>query len=152
MARAIDIAKYFLLLAESGEEDAGEAMTHLKLQKLLYYAQGFHLAIFQGEPLFDEPIEAWKHGPVVNAMWGRYSCHGSARIPQNPDFDPDAVFTDEQKELLNDVWNAYGQFSAWKLRDMTHQEPPWVGSYQPGSNEEISNDRLQRYFETQIEP
>lgn len=33
-----------------------EEISNLKLQKLLYYSQGFHLAIFN-KPLFFEPIE-----------------------------------------------------------------------------------------------
>lgn len=152
MVTASDVAKYFLLLAASGEEDAGEAMTHLKLQKLIYYAQGFHLALFQGRPLFNESIEAWKHGPVVNAMWGQYAGMGSNSIPPDPTFDPDTVLSGGQKQLLNDVWNAYGQFSAWKLRDMSHQEPPWVNAYVADRNEVISHESLQEYFATRIEP
>ena len=152
MARASDVAKYFLLLAASGEEDAGEAMTHLKLQKLVYYAQGFHLALFPGRPLFDEPIEAWLHGPVINSMYRQYGHYNFNPIPPDPAFDPDAALNGEQKQLLNDVWNAYGQFSAWKLRDMTHQEPPWAGAYVANRNEVISHESLREYFATQIEP
>ena len=54
---AEDTAAYFLALVE---EDEGELMSHLKLQKLCYYAQGFHLAI-TGYPLFTDRIEAWTH-------------------------------------------------------------------------------------------
>ena len=151
MARTSDVAKYFLILAASGEEDAGEAMTHLKLQKLVYYAQGFHLALFQGRPLFNEPIQAWRHGPVINAMWNQYGQSGSNPIPPDPGFDPDVVLTGEQKLLLNEVWNAYGQFSAWKLRDMTHNEPPWEAAYAQGQNTVITQESLQEYFSTQIE-
>lgn len=32
---------------------------------MLYYQQGFHLAMF-GTPLFEEDIEAWMYGPVVS--------------------------------------------------------------------------------------
>ena len=40
----------------------------MKLQKLLYFAQGHHLADF-GELLFREDIEAWKYGPVVRVVY-----------------------------------------------------------------------------------
>ncbi len=56
-----DAAKYFLAQTS---EDAGDLISNLKLQKLLYYAQGFHLALYD-EPLFPEAIEAWTHGPVL---------------------------------------------------------------------------------------
>ena len=55
-----DVAKYFLALTD---EDAGDLISNLKLQKLVYYAQGFHLALFD-TPMFGEPIEAWTHVPL----------------------------------------------------------------------------------------
>ena len=45
-----------------------ELMTNMKLQKMLYYQQGFHLAYF-GTPLFDKDIEAWMFGPVVPSVY-----------------------------------------------------------------------------------
>lgn len=62
MLTANDIAKYFLAL--SNNEESGELISNLKLQKLLHYAQGFYLALYD-QPLFHEPIEAWAHGAVI---------------------------------------------------------------------------------------
>ncbi len=150
MASVLNVAKYFLVLAGSGEEDAGESMTHLKLQKLLYYVQGFHIALNNGAGLFADPLRAWKHGPVVTGVWDTYKVHGSAPIPIPDDFQSDSL-TGQEKELLNDVWNTYGQFSAWKLRDMTHAEPPWNIAYRQGENTVITETSLNEYFVTQIE-
>lgn len=55
---AIEVARYFLALQD---EDAGEGISNLKLQKLLYYAQGIYLAM-EGKSLFPERIEAWTYG------------------------------------------------------------------------------------------
>ena len=77
MIPAIEVARYFLSLTD---EDAGELISNLKLQKLLYYAQGFHLVIY-GEPLFPETIEAWAHGPVVTSVYHQYKEYGSEPIP-----------------------------------------------------------------------
>ena len=63
-----DAAKYFLAQVS---EDAGDLISNLKLQKLLYYAQGFHLALYD-QPLFPEAIEAWTHGPVVPDLYRHY--------------------------------------------------------------------------------
>ena len=60
MLTCFDAADYFL---SKIDEDAGDVITNLKLQKLVYYAQGFSLALC-GRPLFAERIEAWQHGPV----------------------------------------------------------------------------------------
>ena len=150
LANVADVAKYFLMLAASGEEDAGEAITHLKLQKLLYYAQGFFLAIFD-KVLFTDSIQAWKQGPVVPSIWHSYKQMGAASIPAAEDFEPRKVLSDDEQELLNEVWNAYGQFSAWKLRNMTHEEPPWLKAYQADRNAVISEESLRAYFATQVE-
>ena len=64
MAAAMDVVRYLVELAGPNEE--GEPMTHMRLQKLLYYVQGWHMAWY-GRPLFAERIEAWQHGPVV--LW-----------------------------------------------------------------------------------
>jgi uncharacterized phage-associated protein len=150
MASVFDVAKYFLMLAASGTEDAGEAMTHLKLQKLLYYAQGFHLALYDGKPIFEDTIEAWKQGPVVNSVWHAYKEKGSAPIAPDDKFDPAKLISTEEEEVLIDVWNAYGQFSAWKLRNMTHEEPPWRNAYKENTNATITLKSMCDYFSTQV--
>ena len=137
-----DVAKYFLSQAD---EEAGDSMTNLQLQKLLYYAQGFHLAIHNG-PLFDEPIYAWAHGPVVRPVYQEYREYGAGTIPIPDDVDF-SVFTSEQSKLLDDVYQSYGQFSGWRLREMTHDEPPWKDT---PSNQQITRDQLQEYFKTQL--
>ena len=50
-----------------------------KLQKLLYYTQGFHLAIY-GVPLFEEKLIAWEHGPVVKEVYDKFKEFGSNAI------------------------------------------------------------------------
>ena len=137
-----EVAEYFLSLAD---EDAGDLISNLKLQKLVYYAQGFHLALFD-EPLFEEPIEAWTHGPVVPDLYRAYKEYGSGGIPSPKEIDL-AIYTDEQKELLDEVYTVYGQFSAWKLRNMTHEEAPWA-SCDP--NETITHTFLKEFFKTQL--
>jgi uncharacterized phage-associated protein len=134
------IAEYFIWRANS-DSDLGENITHLKLQKLLYYAQGFHLAWY-GEPLFDDPIRAWAHGPVVNSMYQRYRDYGATPIPDPEDFDPTCL-DDQTRELLEEVYSVYGQYSAWGLRNLTHEEDPWKDTSRDGI---IPLDLMQRYF------
>lgn len=142
MPNAIDVAKFFLAQAN---EDAGDLVSNLKLQKLVYYAQGFHLAVY-GAPLFDEKIEAWTHGPVVPDVYHHYKHHGSGSIPVPTDFDQ-SVFSFEQLTLLNEVQQIYGQYSAWRLREMTHDEAPWKDNYKPDTmNLEIPQDGMREFF------
>lgn len=144
MATAHNVAKYFLALSEPEE---GDSVSNLKLQKLLYYAQGFHLALCD-KPLFAEPIQAWEHGPVVPVVYHEYKENGYLGIPVPLDFNPEEVLTKDERELLDEVWNVYGQFSAWKLRNMTHEEPPWC---ETPSGATITHEALRSYFKTQVE-
>ena len=119
-------------------------MTNLKVQKLVYYAQGYHLAIF-GKPLFDEPILAWQHGPVVESLYNELKGFLDGAITECR-YDP-SKFTEEQLELLHEVQEAYGQFSAWKLRNLTHSEPPWKDTEPQGV---ISVESMTDFFRTQL--
>ena len=122
---ASQIANWFLKYEEYKHVSEGsDGITNMKLQKLLYYAQCAHLAMHGGEPLFDDGIEAWAHGPVVPSIYRAYKQYGSSQIPPDPDFDGTAI-DEETTSLLRDVYATFGQFSAWKLRNMTHAEAPW---------------------------
>ena len=136
MKKAETIAKAFLCL---NQPEVGDGISNLKLQKLLYYAQGFSMAAY-GEPLFKEDVVAWEHGPVVVEVYEKYKKNGSNYIPS--DTCPASLTTDE-KNLIQSIWNVYGQFSAWKLRDMTHNEIPWLNTKR---NQIIPQERMVSYF------
>jgi uncharacterized phage-associated protein len=143
MAKAQDIAKYLLTLAQP---DEGDLISNLKLQKLAYFAQGFGL-VLNGAPLFPERIEAWEHGPVVPELYHSYKECGGGALPIPEGFDADAHLTKEEQSVLDEVWNVYGQFSAWKLRNMTHEEGPWVNT---AKGAVISHEAMRAYFQTLI--
>ena len=145
MADVHDVANYFLSL--SNDEDSGDLISNLKLQKLVYYAQGIHLAVY-GEPLFDDPIEAWTHGPVVPSLYFEYREFGSGPIQASEDAGFESL-TPDQQELLDEVWSVYGQFSAWKLRNMTHAEAPWKNATEK-SQKTITHAALTEYFKEQL--
>jgi uncharacterized phage-associated protein len=141
---AQDVASYFLAIVE---EEAGDNMTLLKLQKLLYYAQGFCLAMHAGEPLFGESIEARDNGPVVPEIDRAFGHCGHDPIGRPEHFDPQD-YAPEVRELLDAVYRVYGQFTAWKLRDLTHREAPWRDTPRHG---EIHRESLHKFFRTLIE-
>ena len=143
MASAADVAKYLITRSQPEE---GDFVSNLKLQKLVYYAQGFSLALHDA-PLFGDEIQAWEHGPVVPALYHRYKEHGATGIPVPMEFNPDEALSPAERSLLDEVWDVYGQFSAWKLRNMTHEEPPWRDTQ---SGAVISHDALRAYFATQV--
>ena len=137
-----DVARYFLALTN---EDEGDLISNLKLQKLLYYAQGLHLALHDA-PLFPERIEAWHHGPVVPEVYQAFQSHGSGALPRPEGIDF-SIYDEPTRSVLDEVYAVFGQFSAWKLASMTHEEEPWRAARVGG---EITQEALQAFFKTQL--
>lgn len=143
MAKVLDVALYF---ACKGDADAGDSITNLKIQKLLYYAQGASLAI-RDEPLFDANIHAWQHGPVVESVYHEFKNFGSGQVIFDDMCEAHDRLTEEERDIADEVYDVYGQFSAWKLRDMTHAESPWKDTSPRGA---ISLKKMKEYFLTQL--
>lgn len=143
MASLNDVAQCFLYLDNSND---GDGVSNLKLQKLVYYAQGFHCAIFDS-PLFSEEISAWTHGPVVEDLYHQYKHHGSDHIPVAQSFNQESLSKDEF-ELIEEVFEVFGQYSAWKLRNMTHEEAPWLKHEAEAGV--IPKQDITEYFKTRI--
>ena len=139
----IDIAKKIICRTDV---EHGDAVTNLKLQKLLYYMQGFHLAFF-GVPFFNEAIEAWTYGPVVPVAFQEFKKYKKRAInPEN--YTDSLVLTDEQQQMFDMVYSEYNRFSAVTLMNMTHTEGPW-------KNHDIGDiiliEEMREFFLTQIE-
>src|SRR3954467_14546921 len=100
MATAHDVAAY--ILRKQGE------MTAMKLQKLVYYSQAWSL-VWDEEPLFKEPIQAWANGPVVPAL---YQVHrGMFKVAEWTKGDPEAL-TAEQRQTIDAVLDYYARKSS----------------------------------------
>ncbi|MEL6438051.1 MAG: type II toxin-antitoxin system antitoxin SocA domain-containing protein [Cyanobacteria bacterium J06621_8] len=121
MADCIDIARYFIIKAYEDGMDA--EMTNMKVQKLLYYSQCLHLTLFD-EPLFEDEIQAWRYGPVCPPAYRHYQEFEADQLPI-PGKEFVRQFTQETKQLLEEVWDYFGSYHAYRLSDMTHLEFPW---------------------------
>lgn len=139
MYKAKEIAQWFVNKAYNDVQiNGGEYMTHLKLQKLLYYAQGCSLALRE-KPLFNDAIENWTHGPVVPSVYAIYRDKKDRTIESFKEIEVD----DTTSALLEEVYELFGQFSALKLREMTHREDPWKNT---STNETITQESIKTYF------
>ncbi len=145
MYSAKDIAEWFLNTnrIQMNFEDS-EYITNLKLQKLLYYAQGYFLAR-KGTPLFNEDFLAWEHGPVIRSIYNIYKENGAKGIEYDNDFNIN--FDSETEEILQYVYERYEQYTAWKLRNMTHEETHWLTTPR---NEIICKNKIEEFFKTRI--
>jgi uncharacterized phage-associated protein len=104
----------------------------------------------RGQRLFRERIVAWDHGPVVQELYHTYKQFGSQPIPVVENFDFD-IFDVADRKALDDVLGYYGQFSAWRLRNMTHDEKPWADTYKKLQGAEIPLDTMVDYFRPLID-
>ena len=144
---ALDVARYLIYLA--AVEPEPEYLTHMRLQKLLYYVQGWSLAL-KKRPMFSDRIEAWAHGPVVRSVYPQFADFGDQPIPPQKLLISDRL-SDEDREFIESVWEAYKGYSSSSLRAMTHKEAPWRetrGQCAPADRctAEITQDALKRFF------
>ena len=107
-------------------------MSHLKLQKLLFYCDAYCLAFF-GEELISDKFEAWVHGPVCrrvfNEMKGSSILYADMSYSPIPGVDEDTIFNElpfDLRDLLNDVLGNLTQWTGIELERATHQELPWI--------------------------
>jgi len=113
-ASSLDVAEF--ILQQKGP------VSPLKLQKLVYYAQAWSLAL-NNEPIFEESIEAWKNGPVVrNLLENTRNQHYVTSIHSG---NPDRI-DEESQDTITAVLIYYGQKSGDILQHITHSEDPWL--------------------------
>lgn len=142
MYKALEIANWFLNYNKSlrdFENEDTDDISNLKLQKLLYYAQGCFLAI-KNERLFEDDIVAWAHGPVVEDVYYEFKKFESSGITE---FKESTSIDDDTINLLVDIYDVFGKYSAWGLRNMTHSETPWI---ETDRNSVISIESISDYF------
>ncbi|MCM3412672.1 Panacea domain-containing protein [Metabacillus litoralis] len=144
MPKVEHVASYLLSISKPG---TSWSITPLKLQKLLYYCQGWHMAFSKGEPLFDENLEAWEHGPVAPEIYFKYKKHRYLTIPketfENKTKKDKSIFSKRQLEIINTVWESYGQFDGKYLEELTHQEEPWLDTK---PNDVIKKSKMLTFF------
>ncbi|MDO4271550.1 MAG: DUF4065 domain-containing protein [Candidatus Saccharibacteria bacterium] len=138
----IDVIRIFLALQEM-DGDSGDVLTNLKAQKLAYYSQGVALAKL-GKPLFDDDFVAWQHGPVIPDLYHKLRRFGASQIRNIGEADT-SIFSKDELDVIVSVYKTFGQYSAWKLRDMTHSEAPWVNV---NINDTITKKSIADYFKS----
>lgn len=139
---AIIIADEILKIAKR----EGDALTPMKLMKLVYIAHGWSLALLRRD-LFRNRIEAWQYGPVIPDLYHATKIYGGSEIPLSQIDDVSNV-DDEVKSLLEDVYTKYGERNAVSLSNLTHQVgTPWHQVYYPGMRGiEIPDELIKQHY------
>lgn len=142
--KALEVANWFI---NQFDKESGDVITHLKLQKLLYYSECWCQLLLDRQ-LFSENIEAWAHGPVVREVFDEFKEAGWEPLSikgELVDFDEEVV------EVLEQVLEAYGNVSAKTLERMVHQDQPWKEargslSLEARCSNVISKEKMKAYF------
>ena len=141
------VANKLLDLAEENDNE----LTQLELLKLLYYCNGWMWGIHD-EPLFRQPVKAWKYGPVVVDVYEAIKHNGSDHISGRLDADSDN-FTPEEKNIIEQVYRKYGLRGPVTLVRYTHSpNGPWYNVWNGGGEYQTIPDAvMQEYFKTLLE-
>lgn len=145
--KAMDIAR--LLIWQTNTEQ-GDLITNLKLQKLLFYQQGFWLAEY-GEPLFAERVEAWAYGPVVPEIYHAFKRYGRAALDVQKEGHEMHFAPAERERFFYCVYEVFVQYSASGLMRMTHEEAPWKAAWSCGKGTEITHEAMRKNFQGRID-
>lgn len=116
-----NVANYLLCFSQ----EHGDVMTPLKLQKMVFYADAWYMALNDGEELVADKFEAWVHGPVARDLYIRFADYkwqpitGEIECPDLPE---------NVSGHLDEIYQVFGGYSAYELEQLTHQEEPWINA------------------------
>ena len=135
--------------------DEGKYVTQMKLQKMLFFAQGYHLSRF-GVPLIKETFQAWKYGPVVPNIYQDFKLYGSSPITDtnylsfSRGFLEVATLDAKAQDAIDYTWEITKNTTASSLSNWTHQPgTPWDKVYNPIETDKvIDNGLIKSYFDS----
>ncbi|MFD6939632.1 Panacea domain-containing protein [Streptomyces goshikiensis] len=143
MATVADVAAYILR--------DHSPMSAMKLQKLCYFAYGYHLA-WEDRQLFPERFEAWANGPVVYELYHQH--RGQYRLAAGDIKGDPAVLDLDERESVDAVLDSFKSYTAHELSAMTHRPGPWLDARKRAgmeddlqrSNEELLDEDIEDFF------
>ena len=148
MATALDVANFFI----DSAKDTEDPMTNMRVNKYVYFAQGYALAKL-GRPLFKDEIQAWEHGPVVPALYQLFKSDTKGEpIYSTKGRYGKNTFSDDEIQIMIDVLLDLEEFSTAAISRMTHgKDSPWFKAYAGVySNNPISLDDMRDYFTKRV--
>lgn len=132
------------------------AMSHKKLQKLVYYAYAWYIALNnESKDKIKTRIckkcrfEAWVHGPVCPLLYGEYSNNYGLVEKYNGKLNEN--ISGEIKSFLETIWKVFGKYTGDELESITHSEMPWqnardaLAPYEPSTKQILEADMFIYY-------
>lgn len=144
-----------------GLNSSEKGFTLMQLLKLSYIAHGFKLGLLE-EPLSNEFVQAWKFGPVFPSIYDKFKYQISDILITEPAKGLNSnglfesvcsIFTKQEEQIIDSVYEIYGKIDGWKLSALTHQEgTPWHKAWYDGGGADgfkwvtIKNEEIKKHF------
>ena len=167
VAIKIDMAQVYSAKAAANfflSKFRNSGITPLKIQKLVYVAHGWHLAIYDERLVSDEYAEAWEYGPVFPSLYHAFKYRGYLPIYElatKIDIDrnvttPRIARGDKKtKALLGKIWEIYGDMSGMQLSTLCHQPgSPWALAREASNgrrNTHIEDEEIRKHYFEKLE-
>lgn len=142
-----DIANWFLRYSQ--------IMSHKKIQKICYYAEAWHLALYNKKLFNDTNFEAWVHGPVSPELYNSLKGNSFEEITVIEPYNEERILQVNSNinlvDLLQSVWITYGDIGPNALEVLTHSETPWKNARiglktNERGNKIISEEDMKKYY------
>lgn len=128
MAEAVTVANRFLAIAKK----RGDTLTPMQILKLVYIAHGWMLGLY-GRPLITDEIQAWQYGPVIPRLYNKMKDFRSLPVQGPLPTGQDEALSDEEEDIIVQVYDIYGAMSGPALSRLTHAKgTPWAMTYEDG--------------------
>ncbi len=130
--------------------DFGLEINKMKLNKLCFLIHGSFLAILDNSP-FDEPVEAWRHGPMFPSLFNELGKDGVKTL-SFPITKNTIILSDSELNIVKKTVENFGHFQAFTLSDILQKEnSPWFLTFnQKGVFSKIENDLISGYFKEKM--
>lgn len=138
--------------------DNGKSITHLKLQKLLFFFYGIHSCIYT-QPPFQDTIQAWQLGPVIPTIYYEFRDSGKDAIINRVNISEEEEQLNypilRDKNLLQSAKITllyYDRFSAGELVNKSHELNCWKDKYIIGEKVDMVSSEIIKEFDEKIMP
>ncbi len=153
---AVDVSRHIVNYING----KGKNISNLKLQKLLYFVQGFYW-LLKSKNCFEDDMEAWDFGPVVRDVYLEFKEYGSNSIPPireiitsgdgllsiSSEAYTDNVISEEDKLVIDKIVDIFIDISASSLVKITHDQAPWQKYYRTGEKKVIPKQEIRNFFQ-----
>ena len=126
----------------------GRVITQLHVQKLMFIFEAYYINVTDKNKLYDCEFKVWSFGPVAPRLYKRYKNYGKDDIQlSKEDEEKGNKILDEKKQIMEELYETFKDFSAIKLLSFTHaKDSPWKKVWNEEAYGNISKESMKEWF------